>query len=50
MGGTTTKVLGGIALLIGMYLVLTNPRGDSAVANALGPGGGVPVIKSLQGR
>lgn len=49
IGGTIGKVLAGMGVLIGLYLVLTNPQGDSAAANAIG-GQGVNVVKALQGR
>ena len=42
-------LLGGIGALIAVYLILSNPNGDSAAANALGSNG-TSVIKALQGR
>lgn len=49
MDKTIPAVLGGIGMLIAVYLILSNPTGDSAAANALGSNG-VSTIKALQGR
>lgn len=49
MNSLATKIAGGVVALIAVYLVLTNPKGDSAVANSISSGG-VPVVKALQGR
>lgn len=49
MDKTVPMVLGGIGVLIAVYLILSNPNGDSAAANALGSNG-VNTIKALQGR
>lgn len=49
MGGTIAKVLAGMGVLIGMYLVLTNPTGTQAAENSLASGG-IGITKALQGR
>ena len=49
IGMTVGKTLTGILVVIAAYLILTNPKGDSAVGNSLF-GGGVSTIKALQGR
>lgn len=47
--GLASKVAGGVGLLIAAYLILTNPHGDSAVANSINTAF-VPGVKALQGR
>lgn len=49
LGKAITMILAGSGVLIGVYLVLSNPNGDSAAANALGSNG-VGFVKALQGR
>lgn len=49
MGGTLAKIVAGAGVLIGMYLVLTNPKGTSAAENSLASGS-VNITKALQGR
>ena len=44
-----TKFVAGSLVLIGVYLVVTNPNGASAVTNSI-TGGTVAVDKTLQGR
>lgn len=47
--GTVTKLLSGTAVLIGMYLVLTNSKSTVSVINSLGSVY-TSGVKTLQGR
>lgn len=47
--GTITKLLSGTAVLIGMYLVLTNSKSTVSVINSLGSVY-TSGVKTLQGR
>lgn len=49
MGGTIGKLLAGSAILIGVYLVVTNPNGASSVTNSIS-GAFNSGAKTLQGR
>lgn len=43
------KILGGTGLLIALYLVLTNPKGDTSLLSS-GKGAYVAGVEALQGR
>lgn len=47
--GTITKVLSGTAILIGMYLIITNAKSTTSIINSLG-GVYTDSVKTLQGR
>lgn len=47
--GTVSKILSGTAMLIGIYLVLTNSRGTVSVINSAGSVY-AKSVKTLQGR
>lgn len=47
--GTISKILSGTAILVGMYLILTNSRSAVNVVNSLG-GAYTSSVKVLQGR
>ena len=47
--GTLTKLLSGTAVLIGIYLIITNSRGTTSVVNSLG-GVYTDGVRALQGR
>lgn len=47
--GTVSKILSGTAILIGIYLIITNASGTTKVINSLGSVYNSS-IKSLQGR
>lgn len=47
--GNISKILSGTAILIGMYLVLTNPTSTSNVIKSIG-GVYTSGVKTLQGR
>ena len=44
-----TMILAGSGLLIGVYLIVTNPTGTSTASNSI-TNGGVSFVKALQGR
>lgn len=44
-----TKIVSGAGILIGVYLIVTNPTGASSVTNSIS-GGANSFVKSLQGR
>ena len=47
--GTISKILSGTAILIGMYLILTNARNAVSVVNSLG-GVYTDSVRALQGK
>ena len=47
--GTISKILSGTAILIGMYLIIKNPKGTTSIINSLG-GVYTSSVKTLQGR
>ena len=47
--GTITKILSGTAILVGMYLILTNSKSTTDIVNSLG-GVYTSSVKTLQGR
>ena len=49
IGGLAEKIIAGSGILIGMYLIVSNPNGTKVAANSL-TSGGVSAVKALQGR
>lgn len=47
--GTVAKIISGTAVLVGIYLILTNAKGTTSIINSLG-GVYTSSVKSLQGR
>ena len=48
-GKIATMIFAGSGILIGVYLIVSNPTGTSQAANSI-TSGGVSVIKALQAR
>jgi hypothetical protein len=47
--GTISKILSGTAILVGMYLIITNAKSTTSIVNSLGSVY-TSSVKTLQGR